>query len=124
MEQEEKSSTNPLVDLSKDLQQYVRVQSNILRLELSGKLAVGSSVLALFILVALIAFVFVIFLTLSVGMWLSEIMGSYVQGFGIVAGLLFLKLILILIFRKQLITRPIQNAIIRASVNDTLENEN
>ena len=124
MEQEEKSDTNPLADLSKDLQQYVRVQSDILRLEISNKLAVGSSVLALVILVALLAFVFVIFLTLSAGIWLSELMGSYVQGFGIVTVALFLKLVLILIFRKQLITRPIQNAIVRAAVNDDLEDEN
>ena len=92
MEQEENSNTNPLADLSTDLQQYVRVQSDILRLELSGKLAVGSSVLALVIVVAFIAFVFVIFLTLSVGLWLSDLMGSYVQGFGIVAGIIFLEL--------------------------------
>jgi len=124
MEQEENKGANPLADLSKDLQQYVRVQSDILRLEVGNKLAIGSSVLALVILVALLAFVFVIFLTLSAGIWLSELMGSYVQGFGIVTVVLFLILVLILIFRKQLITRPIQNAIISVAVNDDLEDEN
>ena len=124
MEQEENTGANPLADLSKDLQQYVRVQSDILRLEVGNKLAIGSSVLALVILVALLAFVFVIFLTLSAGIWLSELMGSYVQGFGIVTVVLFLLLVLLLIFRKQLITRPIQNAIISVAVNDDLEDEN
>lgn len=124
MEQEEKTGSNPLSELSSNLQDYVRVQSDILRLELTSKLAVGSSVLALVILVALIAFVFVIFITLSLGLWLSELTGSYVQGFGIVTGIIFLKLIVVLVFRKKLITRPIQNAIIRNALNNASNDEN
>ncbi len=124
MEQEEKTGQNPLSELSADLQQYVRVQSDILRLELTSKVAVGSSVLALVILVALIAFVLVIFMALSLGLWLSDVTGSYVQGFGIVTAIIFVKLLLILVFRKKLITRPIQNAIIKNALNTESDDEN
>lgn len=125
MEAENKKEQNPLGALSKDLQEYVQVQTDILRLEVTGKLASGSANMTLLFVIALILFVLAIFLGLSLAVVLSNWLGSYVKGFLIVTGILFLKLLFIIIFRKGLILNPIRNMIIRQSLqSQTPEDEN
>jgi len=107
--------TNPLSSLSENLQEYVHVQSEILKLEVTDKLAASTSYLALAAGLGLLAFLTILFIGLSAGYYLSELLGSTAKGFSIVAGVLLLKLIIVIIFRKKLITDPIRNKIIQQS---------
>lgn len=118
METQQKQAGNPITGLSSDIQSYVKVQTEIVRLEITNKLAIGSSVLALFFLIALILFVLVLFIGLSAGLWLSDLFGSYVKGFGLITAILLLKLLVLIVFRRKLLLHPIQNAIINSSLND------
>lgn len=111
------STANPFTELTEDLQDYVRVQSEILRLEVTDKFAASSSYLTLIAGLALITFLFVLFLGLAAGFYLAEVLGSTSKGFLIVTAIILFKLIIVLIFRKQLITNPIRNKIIQKSFN-------
>jgi len=69
-------------------------------------------VISLFLLLLLM-----IFLGLVFGIWLSEITGSYVLGFGIVALLILVKILFLSLFRKALFVNPIIQSVINR-IND------
>jgi energy-coupling factor transporter transmembrane protein EcfT len=115
MQEQKTDDRNPLGALSRDLQEYVQVQTEILRLDLTQKFAGGIASLTLVILLGFIASMLLLLLAVSAGLYFSELFGSYTKGFFLVTGIIFLKLLILFIFRKSLITRPIKNKIIRES---------
>ncbi|SRR6266496_6117387 len=56
---------------------------------------------------------FIIFIGLVAGFWLSKITGSYVYGFAIVAGLILVKMLLLALLRRPLFINPIIRSIIQ-----------
>jgi len=62
-----------------------------------------------------LVWLFIIFLGLVAGFWLSKITGSYTMGFGIVTLIILVKIILLARFRKALFINPIIRAIIKNS---------
>ncbi len=60
-----------------------------------------------------------IFCGVVVGFWFSELMGSYVIGFGLATLLLLLVLVLLTLFRKSLFVTPLIRAFIRMSFSDS-----
>jgi len=68
-------------------------------------------IISLFLLLLLM-----IFLGVVAGIWLSEVTGSYVLGFGIIAALVLLKIIFLAVFRNTFFVNPvIRNVISRIS---------
>ena len=68
-------------------------------------------IISLFLLLLLM-----IFLGVVGGIWLSEVTGSYVLGFGIIAALVLLKIIFLAVFRNTFFVNPvIRNVISRIS---------
>jgi len=66
---------------------------------------------------------FIIFLGLVAGFWLSKVTGSYTTGFGIVTLIILVKIIFLTLFRKIIFINPIIRAIIKSS-NEEAESEN
>jgi hypothetical protein len=66
---------------------------------------------------------FIIFLGLVAGFWLSNVTGSYTIGFVIVTLVIFVKIILLTLWRKVLFVNPIIRAIIKTAGEET-ETEN
>jgi hypothetical protein len=54
------------------------------------------------------------------GLWLSDITGSYIAGFGITTGIILLLIILLTLFRKAFFVNPI----IKAFISQSEENIN
>jgi len=75
-----------------------------------------SSKTAGYLIWAIISFfllwLFIIFIGLVAGFWLSKITGSYVYGFGIVAVVILIKMLLLTLLRKPLFINPIIRAVI------------
>jgi hypothetical protein len=65
-----------------------------------------------------LSFLFIIFLGLVAGFWLSDLTGSYVIGFGITTLIILLKIILLTVFRKTLFVNPIIRSIIKRANHD------
>lgn len=64
---------------------------------------------------------FIIFLGLVAGFWLSDLTGSYTIGFGIVTLIILLKIILLALLRKSLFINPILRKIIKYAGEEEAE---
>lgn len=64
-----------------------------------------------------IALIFMITLSFFIGIALSELWESHTLGFGVVAAFYLLLLLTLVIFRKQLLKLPLQNAAIKSYFN-------
>ncbi len=99
------------------IREYVDTRLEIYRLKLIRILSRSAGYFIWIMISLFLLTLFTIFLGLVAGLWLSELTGSYVAGFGIVTGLILLKIIFLAIFRKKLFVNPIIRSVIRR-IND------
>lgn len=109
---EEQSNNSAFSKLKKDLIDYVEVRSELARLSAYEIIAKsGASIISALALVILVFFL-LFFLFLSLGFYMSKVLDSFYQGFGLVAMFYFILILFFLILRKKHIERPISNKII------------
>lgn len=114
---EEKNISTLFEEMKSDVSSYLENKIKLLKLEALEKGSTGSSkagyglILAIFILLGLI------FGLITLAFYLSTLLGGYAAGFGVVTGLLFLIVIIMLLARKA-ICRSITNRIISKLMND------
>lgn len=116
---EEQDSINDFADKVKDqLSQYVDTKIELLKAQWVEKTALimGKMVTGLIVLFAL--FFSILFASLVLGYYFSEVLDSTVKGFGIVALVYVLFLLVVWIFRKKLIQQPISNFIVETIYQD------
>lgn len=65
-----------------------------------------------FIFLAIFINITLVLVGLFIGFWLTELTGSFMEGFGLSAALFVLLSILLLVFRKALLVRPFANALL------------
>ncbi len=97
---------------------WVETQVNIQKLKMvktSSKMA--GNLIWMIVLLFLLS-LFVIFLGITAGYWLSEITGSYVKGFGIVTSIIFIKIIVLVLLRKKLFIDPVMRRMIKSVVGE------
>jgi len=88
------------------------------------RLAAKSAGYFIWILVSLfLLFLFIIFIGLTAGFWLSSLTNSYTIGFGIVTLLLIIVIGLLAAMRKKLFVNPIIRAIVGEAYEDAEEDE-
>jgi len=68
-------------------------------------------------------FLFIIFLGLVTGFWLSELTGSYVKGFGLTALIILALIIILALLRNVLFVNPIIRNIISRSHDEMKDEE-
>jgi hypothetical protein len=94
------------------LKTYLRLEYNILRLQLTEKLSLsGSALIANLIVTFSVAF-FAFFLSFSLGYYLAEKLGSLVMGFLAVAGVYLLLSLILIIFRSKILIKPLRDKIV------------
>lgn len=103
--------------ITDDLEKYVKTNYELIRLETTKSVADISSGLMSGILVGAMGFLSLLFIGLSGGFFLSQLLADYCLGFGIVAGFYLLLAIILMLFRKSLIEKPLKNIIIRKTLN-------
>ena len=102
---------------------YLETRFEIFRLQAIGLCSktIGS---VIWLLIALFfALLIFVFTGLVLGFWLSELLNSYVKGFGLATLLLIALLLILTIFRRSLFVNPIIRQLIRKSNNESSVNE-
>lgn len=92
----------------------------LIAIKLLSKLA-GN--LTWFIISLFLFFLLSVFIGLTIGFWLSNYYGSYTVGFGIVALLILLKIVLLAVLRKKIFINPMIRKIIRQANSEWKEEE-
>ena len=99
--------------IKKEIQEYLEVKIDIIRLQTAEKLSrTLSSVLNIAIYVVL-SCIILLFLSFAAGYFFASLMNSNELGFLCVAGFYTLILIIILIFKKQIIDRPVIKGMVK-----------
>jgi len=94
---------NYFKDTSRRLKQYAEQRLLLMRLQLTEKLSRVAATLITTVLMVVIGLLLLIFVSVTAGLWLSQLTGSLAAGFGIVALFYFLAFLFIIIFMKKIL---------------------
>lgn len=100
-------------ELTESLKKYIATSYELQKLQAIESSSVFGSGLISSLFVGLVVVLFVFFLSLWAGFYLSAIIGDNYSGFLIVAGFYFLFSLILVIVRKKLIEKPLRDKIIR-----------
>jgi hypothetical protein len=107
-----------LEELTANIKEYVNIQYKLATLKAGGMAStIGAKIVAIFIL-ALIFFLFLIFISITVGLYISTLVGSREKGFLILSAIYFVKGIILFVFREKLLIGPIRNSFIKQIFKD------
>ncbi|HEX5555907.1 MAG TPA: hypothetical protein VFX43_21870 [Chitinophagaceae bacterium] len=101
--------------------QYLEARWKLLRLTAAGKVANALGFFFGLMLTALLGFFVVLFLGFLLAYWIADMTGSFMMGFLLTSIFFILLFIIVLIFRRGLIQRPLANIIIREIAEDIEE---
>jgi hypothetical protein len=111
-EMDNQSSTiETLIDRAKS---YAETRLHILRLKGIDKLSAIISLIVSMIAVLLISFIFVMFLSIGIAIYLGELLGNYYFGFLIMAAFYLITGLLLFKFRDKWLKAPIVNSLIKS----------
>lgn len=99
--------------LTESLQQYIKTNFKLVKLQTAERSSVIGSALMTVLLLGLVGFLFILFLSLSAGFYISSRMGNAYSGFIIIAGVYLLIGLILVIYRKKLVEKPIRDVIVR-----------
>ena len=100
-------------NLSDHLKQYASTSFELVKLETIANVSVVSSSVISYFLVGLVGSLFLFFMSLGLGFYISFRRGDSYSGFVIVAAFYFLLFLIFLIFRKNGIANLIRDKIIQ-----------
>ena len=106
------------------LKRYLLLQRQYVVLSLSEKLTMMLSTLVVGLMVLALLLMSLLFVSIAVAVWLSDVLGSLVAGFAVVA--LFYVLLSFMIYanRKRWIADPIANLVASLMLGDGKRNDN
>ena len=110
MEQEEPSFFD---ESRQQVEAYIKDRILLLKLETAHKTANLSALLFSGIILSLLSFFVLLFISMMGGYFFSSLTGNLYVGFGIVAAFYLFVLILVAIFRKTLIEKRIASLIVK-----------
>jgi hypothetical protein len=97
------------------LKEYLETRMKIYRLQSIRLFSQSAGYFAWILISAFLVFLFLLFSGMMLGFWFSNLLHSYVKGFGLVALLILLVFILLAVFRKSLFVNPVVQSIIQRS---------
>jgi hypothetical protein len=103
--------------------EYLETRLDLIKLQAAGKLSKALGLFFSLTMAFLLFFFVIVFLGMVVGFWIGEMTGSFTIGFGCAAGLFVILFLIILIFRKQLIQRPLAKLLITELVDEITDND-
>ena len=105
------------------LKEYLEVRIKLLKLQIIKGLSRSLGTFFTVMVVSAFAILVILFLGMAFSFWLAEKTGSNVTGFAGGAGLFFVILLLIIIFRKPLFMSPLIRVFIKEMAADLYESE-
>jgi hypothetical protein len=104
------SSTGETVEYGR---QYIEQQLEILRLDAAKRIAITTSGLITIVVLALLVLLITVFLSIALGFLLGRILEDYALAFLLVAVIYFISTLIVIKFKRQLITNPLLNTILQ-----------
>ncbi|UYQ92804.1 phage holin family protein [Chitinophaga horti] len=114
----EDNFSNYFSETGKVAREYVETRLDLIKLQAAGKLSRALGLFFSLVMAFLLFFLAVVFLGMVLGFWIGELTNSYATGFSCSAGLFIVLLLLILVFRKSLIQRPLSNLLVKELVEE------
>lgn len=99
--------------LQDSLKKYLNTRYELAVLKASDKVSLISSITASAIIVCVLVMLFVTFLSIAAGFYLSHVLGSHCLGFLAVACFYLVAGLIIFAARKSIIINPVRNKIIK-----------
>jgi len=100
---------------------YFEIQMEIYRLRMAAAFSKTAGYLIWIIISLLLFFLFLLFISVAAGFWFSDMMGSYIKGFGLLAMIIFLKIIVLFLMRRSLFVNPIIRNVINRTGKGPIE---
>jgi len=117
-ENTDKKPLGPVEELSDNLKEYLATRYELTVLKTSQKVSVVTSVAAFGAIVGLLAMLFLLFILIAAGFYLSELFGSYGHGFAALSGVFLVLALIVYLGRKRLIMNPVRNLLIKAMFDE------
>jgi hypothetical protein len=105
------------------LKEYIETRLDIFRLQAIRVSSKSAGYLVWIIVSMCLLFLLALFSGMALGYWFSELMHSYVKGFGLMALLVLVVFIFFAVFRKKLFVDPVVKTIIQSSTDENEEVE-
>lgn len=102
-----------LSNLKNELQDYVEVRLDLIRLHTAENVSRMFSSAATIVVVGYLMFFILLFGSFALGFYLGKILESTELGFLAVSAIYFIILLVFLVFRKQIVEKPIIKAIVQ-----------
>ncbi len=109
------------------LEEYISNRLQLIKMQTSEKSAKLVSLVFAGLVIALLAFFILLFISIMAGYYFSELTHSQFYGFGIVAAFYIVLLVLVLYLRKRFLDKYISDLVVRIffeSSDDNDDNEN
>lgn len=116
----EEKKENFFAESKKLLEQYIHDRILLFKLEMSRKAATTTASVVNGVALGLFALFALVFVSITLGFVFSELTGSFIIGFGIVA-VIYIALVIICIVAKKWIMRKVSNAVISAIYSQKTE---
>lgn len=104
------------------LKEYLETRFEIFRLSSIRMLSKSAGYFVWLIISLFLFFLIILFAGVTAGIWLSQLMSSYVKGFGVIVLALILLFAVLAFFRKKLFVDPLMQKIIDRA-NEELDEE-
>jgi hypothetical protein len=101
-----------------DVKSYVTTLVELYRLKFTDKLSSAGAAITVYVIMLLLGLLVLIMISIGAAIWISEGLGSSFAGFFIVAGIYVLLGGLIWATKGSILKKPVNNAIIKAMMND------
>ena len=109
---ENKAST--IENLFENVGQYSKTSFELYKHKAIYEIASLTSTLAVRLILTIVVALVSLFISIGIAFWLSDIFGNSYSGFFIVSIVYFLVWIVLFIFRKSFIKKPISNMVIKS----------
>jgi|SRR6185437_764685 len=107
-----------LEEVVKNLKEYADIQYQLTVLKAGNIISsVTAKILAAFVF-ALFLFMFTMFISVTAGLYMANLLGSLTKGFLVVAAFYFIVGLILFVFRNKLIIGPIRNGLIKQIFKD------
>ena len=105
------------------LKDYIETRLEIFRLSSIRMISKSAGYFVWMIVSLFLLFLIILFAGLTAGFWLSQLMDSYVKGFGVIVIVLILLFSALAFFRKKLFVEPFMQIIIDRASEELEEGE-
>ncbi|MGF1556723.1 phage holin family protein [Paucihalobacter sp.] len=113
------TGTTKLESLTDDFKSYLQTSKELLQLQITERIAVTSARIIQYLIIGIAVLFILLFLSVSLGIYLSYVFESYLYGFLSVTGIYIIITGILIIANKALILKPIINSIVFKISNNT-----